>query len=173
MYHQSIYWDYPITLNIPKNNILFLRVLKYASTPRHCEHRQVRGNPFLFFKGEADSFVLRTQNDTQFSYCEYIWCAAISPHPLVIAKPCNGCGNPFSFKRGITDSFALITLAVPKSCYSLGARTTFDRGARRCSLYPAPQALATSLRMTRGRRRNYRKKLNIRFIYRPKSALKG
>ncbi len=53
----------------------------------------------------------------------------------------------FSF-RGITDSFALTTLAVPKSCYSLGARTTFDCGARRCSLLPAPQALATSLRMT-------------------------
>ena len=50
--------------------------------------------------------------------------------------------------KGNTDSFALITLAVPKSCYSLGARTTFDRGARRCSLYPALQALATSLRMT-------------------------
>ena len=55
-----------------------------------------------------------------------------------------------SLLKGITDSFALITLAVPKSCYSLGARTTFDRGASFCSLYPAPQALATSLRMTRG-----------------------
>ena len=32
--------------------------------------------------------------------------------------------------------------------FSLGARTTFDRGARRCSLLPAPQALTTSLRMT-------------------------
>ena len=53
----------------------------------------------------------------------------------------------FSFK-GNTDSFVLTTLAVPKSCYSLGARTTFDRGTSFCSLYPAPQALATSLRMT-------------------------
>ena len=50
--------------------------------------------------------------------------------------------------NGNTDSFALTTLAVPKSCYSLGARTTFDRGARRCLLFPAPQALAPSLRMT-------------------------
>ena len=50
--------------------------------------------------------------------------------------------------KGITDSFVLTTLAVPKSCYSLGARTTFDRGARRCSLFPAPQTLATSFRMT-------------------------
>ena len=49
---------------------------------------------------------------------------------------------------GITDSFAFTTLAVPKSCYSLGARTTFDRGASFCSLLPALQALATSLRMT-------------------------
>ena len=63
------------------------------------------------------------------------------------------CGNPFFFK-GITDSFALITLAVPKSCYSLGARTTFDRGASFCSLYPAPQALATSLRITKQKSRN-------------------
>ena len=56
--------------------------------------------------------------------------------------------SPF---KDITDSFALITLAVPKSCYSLGARTTFDRGASFCSLLPAPQALASSLRMTRNK----------------------
>ena len=57
-------------------------------------------------------------------------------------------GNPSLPFLGITDYFALTTLAVPKSCYSLGARTTFDRGASFCSLLPAPQALATSLRMT-------------------------
>ena len=70
--------------------------------------------------------------------------------PYVIASTVRCAAIRFSFK-GFTDSFALITLALPKSCYSLGARTTFDRGASFCSLYPAPQALATSLRMT-GRR---------------------
>ena len=44
----------------------------------------------------------------------------------------------FLFKD-ITDSFALTTLAAPKSCYLLGARTTFHRGVRRCSLFPALQ----------------------------------
>ena len=68
--------------------------------------------------------------------------------PYVIASTVRCAAIRFSFK-GFTDSFALITLAVPKSCYSLGARTTFDRGASFCSLFPAPQALATSLRMTR------------------------
>ena len=33
-------------------------------------------------------------------------------------------------KRGNGLPRTLLTLAVPKSCYSLGARTTFDRGAR-------------------------------------------
>ena len=89
-----------------------------------------------FFKKEiTDSFVLRTQNDTQFSYCKYIWCAAISPHPLVIAKPCNG--------------FAIRSLLMEKQILSCFA-----------------------LRMIMGGR-NRRKKLNIRLIYRPKSALKG
>ena len=68
--------------------------------------------------------------------------------PYVIASTVRCAAIRFSFK-GFTDSFALITLAVPKSCYSLGARTTFDRVASFCSLFPAPQALATSLAMTR------------------------
>ena len=32
---------------------------------------------FLFLKGITDSFVLRTQNDKSFSYCEYLWRAVI------------------------------------------------------------------------------------------------
>ena len=36
-------------------------------------------------------------------------------------------------------------LAVPKSCYPLGARATFDRGASLRSLYPPPAAVATLL----------------------------
>ena len=120
-------------------------------------------------KGITDSFTLRVQNDKPISHCGagVLWTPLRSrstdraggrdrrkacgnpffPSPSLRSRV-NGCGNPFSFK-GEADSFALTTLAVPKSCYSLGARTTFDRGARRCSLFPAPQALATSLRMTR------------------------
>ncbi len=54
---------------------------------------------------------------------------SVFPSP-VIAKPCKRLWQSVFLFKDITDSFALTTLAVPKSCYSLGARTTFDRGAR-------------------------------------------
>ena len=101
MYHQSIYWDYPITLNILKNNILCLWVFKYARNPRHCEHRKVRGNPFLFFKGEADSFVLRTQNDTSFSCHECRKVCAVSCRS-VIASTFSCMAIRFSFLNPCT-----------------------------------------------------------------------
>ena len=53
----------------------------------------------------------------------------------------------FLFKD-ITDSFALYHSCGAQKLFSLGARTTFDRSASFCSLYPALQALATSLAMT-------------------------
>ena len=43
----------------------------FLHTPCHCEGPRPRGNPFSF-KGITDSFVLRTQNDTPFIYCEYL-----------------------------------------------------------------------------------------------------
>ena len=141
-------------------------MLKVFVIAKPC--KRLRQSVFLF-KGITDSFVLRTQNDRPFSHCG----AGVRWTPLrsrstdragrqdrrkVRGNPsfrstslrsrANGCGNPFFYLRVFTDSFVLTTLAVPKSCYSLGARTTFDRGASFCSLFPAPQALATSLRMT-------------------------
>ena len=69
------------------------------------------------------------------------------PSPSSLRSRVSGCGNPFSLK-GNTDSFALYHSCGAQKLFSLGARTTFDRGASFCSLLPAPQALATSLRMT-------------------------
>ena len=56
-------------------------------------------------------------------------------------------GNPFLFQWEYGFFRAYHSCGAQK-LFSLGARTTFDRGARRCSIYPALQALATSLRMT-------------------------
>ena len=70
-----------------------------------------------------------------------------------ILRPCH-CehrkvrGNPFFSFEESTDSFALYHSCGAQKLFSLGVRTTFDRGASFCSLLPAPQALATSLRMT-------------------------
>ena len=56
-------------------------------------------------------------------------------------------GNPSFLLKGYGFFRAYHSCGAQK-LFSLGARTTFDRGASFCSLFPAPQALATSLRMT-------------------------
>ena len=133
--------------------------LRSRSTDRagRRDHRQVCGNPFSFLR------VLRILSryalgmTYRLAIATIVECAA--SRRLVIAKvrvsgghlckaeaPTEPAGeickrlwqSVFLFK-GITDSFALTTLAVPKSCYLLGARTTFHRGVRRCSLFPALQ----------------------------------
>ena len=95
---------YLMTLNILKNNILRLRVFKYARTPRHCgagvrwtplrsrstdragrRDRRVTAVAIRFsFKGEADSFALRTQNDKPFSHCEH---RKVRGNPFFLFKP--------------------------------------------------------------------------------------
>ena len=69
-------------------------------------------------------------------------------HSLSLRSRVNGCGNPFPFFEGYYGFFRAYHSCGAQKLFSLGARTTFDRGARRCSLLPAPQALTTSLRMT-------------------------
>ena len=51
--------------------------------PCHCEHRQVRGNPFSF-KGSTDSFTLRAQNDKPFSCheCRKVYAVSCRSFPL-------------------------------------------------------------------------------------------
>ena len=64
---------------------------------RRRDRRKVRGNPFSFKRGITDSFVLRTQNDIPFSYCN---------HRGMRSKP-SSChcehrkvrGNPFPFSK--------------------------------------------------------------------------
>ena len=68
--------------------------------------------------------------------------------PASLRAPLGVWQSVFPFK-GYYGFFRAYHSCGAQKLFSLGARTTFDRGARRCSLYPAPQALATSLRMTR------------------------
>ena len=65
----------------------------------------------------------------------------------VIAKPCKRLWQSVFF-QGEYGFFHAYHSCGAQKLFSLGARTTFDRGASFCSLLPAPQALATSLRMT-------------------------
>ena len=77
--------------------------------------------------------------------------------PRVIAKPCKRLRQSVFLLRKYGFFRAYHSCGAQKLS-SLGARTTFDRGARRCSLYPALQVLTTSFRMTsRAGRRDRRK----------------
>ena len=65
--------------------------LRSRSTDRagRRDRRKVRGNPFSF-KGNADSFVLRTQNDKSFSCHEYRVVCAISCRSVIAVRVSGG-----------------------------------------------------------------------------------
>ena len=53
----------------------------------------------LLFKGNTDSFALRAQNDTLFSYCKSRKACGYTFVYLSLRSRVNGCGNPFFFLR--------------------------------------------------------------------------
>ena len=81
--------------------------------------------------------------------------------PLVIAKPCNGCGNPFSL-RGITDSFALraqndITFVIAKEQSDCGNPfPPFQRNKSSCARAARAPYFCTDRNRGKSRRTPFR-----------------